>query len=231
MRFHMLFLIATSVVIVCYGASLVAEDKPSDVSRWESAIAEFEAADKAAAPESGGVVFYGSSSARLWKLKDSFPHLRTVNRGFGGSDMAAAAHFYQRVVPLHRPRAVVLYEGDNDLAGGRTACQILADFDALMVKHKQALPGAKLICLSVKYSPSRAKLRLDQEAVNALLKALCARDPQLVFVDLASTLLDEQGQPQAKYFMPDMLHLNPEGYRRWNEALLPVLEQAIKTPE
>lgn len=231
MRFHVLFLLALSAGIACCGASLVAEDKPAKVSRWESAIAGFEAADKASAPEAGGVVFYGSSSARFWNLKASFPNLRTVNRGFGGSDMAAAAYFYERVVPIHQPRAVVLYEGDNDLASGRTACQILADFDALIAKHKQALPEAKLICLSVKYCPSRDKLRLDQEAVNALLKARCARDPQLVFVDLARTLLDEHGQPQAKYFMPDMLHLNPDGYGQWNVELLPVIEQAIKTSE
>lgn len=231
MRTRTLIKLGCFIAAVACHALMQAEENPAGVARWETAIAKFEAADKAVAPELGGVVFYGSSSARLWNLKDSFPHLRTVNRGFGGSDMAAAAHFYERVVPQHQPRAVVLYEGDNDLASGRTACQILADFDALAAKHKRALPEAKLICLSVKYSPSRAKLRLDQEAVNALLKARCSRDPQLVFVDLASTLLDEQGQPQMKYFMPDMLHLNPDGYGRWNEALLPVIEQAIKTPE
>lgn len=229
--------IRTFVTLGCFAAVLAchafiqAEEKLSGTARWESAIAAFETADKASALETGGVVFYGSSSARFWNLKASFPNLRTVNRGFGGSDMAAAAHFYERVVPQHRPLAVVLYEGDNDLSDGRTACQILADFETLIAKHKQALPDAKLICLSVKFSPSRSKLRLDQEAVNALLKARCARDPQLVYVDLASKLLDEQGQPQAKYFMADKLHLNPDGYGRWNEALLPIIEQAIKSPQ
>lgn len=144
--------------------------------------------------------------------------------------MASAAHYYERVVPPHRPKVVVLYEGDNDLANGRTTCQILADFEALIAKHQHALPNAKLICLTVKYSPSRAKLRLDQEAANALLKARCARPaPQLIFVDLASTLLDEQGQPQAKYFLPDMLHLNQDGYGKWNAKLLPVLEETLKS--
>lgn len=230
MRFRSLFTLAFFVAVLSFSVQMLAEDKPSRITRWETAIAAFEAEDKASAPVAGGVVFYGSSSARLWNLKASFPNLQAVNRGFGGSDMAAAAHFYERVVPQHRPSAVVLYEGDNDLVGGRTACQILAEFDVLIDKHKQALPEAKLICLTVKHSPSRAKQRLDQEAVNALLKARCARDPQLIFVDLASTLLDEQGQPQEKYFRPDMLHLNPEGYEQWNSKLLPVLEQAIKAP-
>ncbi len=210
--------------------SLLAEEKPVAQSKWEADIQKFEAADKATAPVPGGVVFYGSSSARLWDLPTSFPNLQTVNRGFGGSDMAAAAQFYERVVPQHQPRVVVLYEGDNDLAGGRTACQILADFETLITQHRAALPQAKLIGLTIKYSPSRAKLRLDQEAANALLKARCARDPQLMYVDLASTLLDDQGQPQAKYFKPDMLHLNPDGYAVWNAKLLPVLEASLKAP-
>lgn len=208
--------------------SLHAEDKPTAQSKWEAEIQKFEAEDRATAPVPGGVVFYGSSSARFWDLPASFPKLQTVNRGFGGSDMEAAAQFYERVVPQHQPRAVVLYEGDNDLAGGRTACQILGDFESLVTKHRAALPQAKLICLTIKYCPSRAKLRLDQEAANALLKARCARDPHLLFLDLATTLLDDQGQPQPKYFRPDMLHLNPDGYAVWNAKLLPVLEEVLK---
>ncbi len=205
------------------GSLLVAEDKPVGPARWEAEIQKFEAADRATPPQAGGVVFYGSSSARLWKLEESFPGLPTVNRGFGGSQMDDAAHFYDRVVPAHKPRAVVLYEGDNDIAKGRTACQVLADFETIVTRHKTALPEARLICLSVKYSPSRVKFRLEQEAANALLKARCARDPQLLYVDLASSLLNSDGQPDPKYFMKDMLHLNPQGYEVWNNVLRPHL--------
>ena len=224
------------VASVCWGGvsrgagTLCAEEKPTGLAKWEASIQKFEAADKATPPVPGGVVFYGSSSIGMWNLPTSFPNMPTLNRGFGGSDMAAAAHFYERVVPQHQPRVVVLYEGDNDLASGRKADQILAEFETLVTKHRAVLPEAKLICLTIKYSPSRAKLRLDQEAANALLKARCDQDPHLLFVDLASTLLDEEGQPQPKYFKPDKLHLNPEGYAVWNAKLRPVIEAALRTP-
>jgi lysophospholipase L1-like esterase len=230
MRFHPLFARFLCVAALSSGAAICAEGERGGFARWDSSIAAFEKADRASPLATGGVVFYGSSSIRLWDVKTSFPTSQTVNRGFGGSDMAAAAHFYERVVPHHRPRVVVLYEGDNDLAAGRTPCQILADLEALVAKHRKALPEAKLVCLSVKHSPSRAKLRLEQEATNALLKARCARDPHLLFVDLAATLLDEQGQPQPNYFKPDMLHLNKDGYEQWTAKLLPVIEQALQTP-
>jgi lysophospholipase L1-like esterase len=223
------------VASLCWGnaslgvVTLRAEEMTTGLAKWEAEIQKFEAADKVKPPVPGGVVFYGSSSARMWDLPASFPKMQTLNRGFGGSDMAAAAHFYERVVPQHQPRVVVLYEGDNDLAAGRTADQILAEFETLVTKHRAALPEAKMICLTIKYCPSRAKLRMDQEAGNALLKARCARDPHLLFVDLASTLLDDEGQPQPKYFKPDMLHLNSEGYAVWNAKLRPVLEEALRT--
>ncbi len=224
------------VASICWGCALLgavalrAEEKPTGLAKWEASIQKFEAADKATPPVPGGVVFYGSSSIGMWDLPTSFPNMQTLNRGFGGSDMAAAAHFYERVVPQHQPRIVVLYEGDNDLAGGRKADQILAEFETLVTQHRAALPEAKLICLTIKYSPSRAKLRMDQEATNALLKSRCAQDPHLLYVDLASTLLDEEGQPQPKYFKPDMLHLNPEGYAVWNAKLRPVIEAELRTP-
>lgn len=208
---------------------LLADEKEiQGPARWEQEIQDFETIDRTVPPVPGGVLFYGSSSIRLWELKTAFPNLQTVNRGFGGSDMESAAHFFDRVVPLHKPRLIVLYEGDNDLAHDRTGGQVLADFEMLISKQKAALPEARLIGLSIKYSPSRAKLRLDQEAANALLKARCAHDPQLEFVDVASMLLNAEGQPDEKYFQKDLLHLNLEGYARWNAKLQPVIERMGK---
>ncbi len=222
---------ACALLLLCAAASSQEAEKPKGPARFEADILKFEAADQARPPQPGGVLFYGSSSARMWDLPTSFPQLATVNRGFGGSDMQAAAHFYERVVPAHKPRIVVLYEGDNDLNSGRTACEILADFEALITKHKAALPDCQLICLSIKFSPSRAKLRLDQEAANALLKARCAKDPQLRYLDVATVLLDSSGQPDPKYFKDDMLHLNPDGYAHWNAVLSPLLEPTPRTGE
>lgn len=219
-----LFAACGLLLSICATAGSKETETPKGPDRFEGEIQKFEAADRAAALQPGEVLFYGSSSARLWDLATSFPQLATVNRGFGGSDMQAAAHFYERVVPAHKPRIVVLYEGDNDLNSGRTACQILADFEALVAKHKAALPDCQLICLSIKFSPSRAKLRLDQEAANALLKARCAKDSQLRYLDVATSLLDSNGQPNPKYFKEDMLHLNLEGYAQWNAVLAPLLE-------
>ena len=68
---------------VCWGGvlpgmgSLLAEEKPTGLAKWEAEIQKFESADKVTAPVPGGVVFYGSSSARLWDLKTSFPNIKS----------------------------------------------------------------------------------------------------------------------------------------------------------
>ena len=51
------------------------------VAGFEKEVAALEAAMKKAAPAPGGVLFYGSSSIRLWKsVKDDFPGLNVINQ-------------------------------------------------------------------------------------------------------------------------------------------------------
>ena len=76
----------------------------------------------------GGVLFFGSSSIRLWNLERSFPELRSLNAGFGGSRIADCHRYAARLVHEWKPRTVVFYAGDNDLAEGRTPAQVLENF-------------------------------------------------------------------------------------------------------
>jgi hypothetical protein len=96
--------------------------------RWVSAapaewVAEIErlTAGDGAQPPAGGVVFVGSSSIRLWStLAEDFPGVPIINRGFGGSELPDSVHFADRIVMPYRPRAVVLYAGQNDLWAGKS---------------------------------------------------------------------------------------------------------------
>jgi lysophospholipase L1-like esterase len=173
----------------------------------------------------GAVVFVGSSSIRLWRsLAEDFPGIPTINRGFGGSELADSVFYFDRLVPLHQPRAVVLYAGDNDLWAGKTPEAIAADFAAFRAKLHAALPAAHLFYLAIKPSPSRAKVWPLGKEANRLIAAQCAADPLCTFVDVASVLLDAAGQPRPELFREDQLHLNPAGYARWTQVLAPLLQ-------
>lgn len=193
--------------------------------KWTADIARFTAADAANPPPSGAVVFVGSSSIRLWaSLAEDFPGITTINRGFGGSELADSAFYADQIVIPYQPRLVVLYAGENDIASGKSPETVLADFQAFRAKVHAALPKARIIYLAIKESPSRASVRAQVLAANKLIAADCATDQRCTFVDVATPLLDAQGGYRLELFGPDKLHLLPAGYAIWTKVLAPYLK-------
>ncbi len=192
--------------------------------KWAADIDRFTAADAAQPPAAGGVVFVGSSSIRLWTtLAEDFPGVPVINRGFGGSEMADSAFYADRIVIPYQPRLVVVYAGENDIAAGKSPETVLADFQAFRAKVHAALPATRIIYLSCKESPSRAKVRAQVRAANRLIAADCTTDPRCTFVDVATPLNDAAGGYQPELFREDQLHLLPAGYAIWTRVLAPYL--------
>lgn len=174
-------------------------------------------------PTDNRVVFYGSSSVRLWQtVAQDFPQRNILNLGFGGSTLAACGWFFERLVVPAQPASVMFYAGDNDLGDGRHPEEVLLFFVAVMHKMHQHLPGIPLTFLSVKVSPARWNLHNDIHRTNELIAAETANWPNCYFVDMTTPLLDTQsGTPKRSYFEADGLHLSPAGYAAWRDTLLP----------
>ncbi len=193
--------------------------------QWAADIAKFTADDATHPPPQGAVVFVGSSSIRYWTtLATDFPGVPSINRGFGGSEMADSVFYADRIVLPYHPRLVVVYAGENDLWAGQTPATILADFQALRAKVHAALPAAKIIYLAIKESPSRARVRAEVRAANRRIAADCGTDPRCTFVDVATPLLSADGAYRPELFHEDQLHLLPAGYVIWTKVLAPYLQ-------
>ncbi len=123
-----------------------------------------------------GVLFVGSSSIRLWDaLETDFGALPVViKRGFGGSTLSDCVHYLDRLVVRYRPRTVLVYAGDNDLAEGRTAADVLRQFDAFVHGVHKALPATRIAFISIKPSPARASLLPEIRRANALVEQFAA---------------------------------------------------------
>lgn len=200
--------------------------------RWENHIRRFEAADKKAPPPAGAILFLGSSSIVRWDTPKWFPKRTTINRGFGGSQVADSLEFADRILTPYRPRTVVFYAGDNDIAAGKTPEQVLADYKALVAKVHAVLPETKFIYVAIKPSRARWKLWFEMRRANALVAALGRRqkDPRLQYLDIATPTLSGDGMPPAnKWFVKDGLHLSPEGYRLWTSLTVPLLDKAPRS--
>ena len=88
---------------------------------FEAEISAFEQADLSSPPPAKPFLFVGSSSIRVWPdLAGDFPDYPVMNRGFGGSEMSDVLYYFDRIVAPYNPAMILVYEGDNDLAAGKS---------------------------------------------------------------------------------------------------------------
>jgi lysophospholipase L1-like esterase len=211
-------------LVIAVGVDTIAQQKPVDPNRWEPAIQKFEADDKANPPTRGGIVFIGASSIVRWNLAESFPDLKAVNRGFGGSEMADSARYAARVVLPHAPRVVVLYPGENDLARGTTPETIGAGFVTFYETIRTALPATRIIAIGLKPTPARWHLTDQMHQANKLIRASCEAQTGCVYVDVWPAMLGTDGRPKPEHFISDGQHMTPEGYKVWTSLVRPHLQ-------
>ena len=200
--------------------------KSAGAVRWEKTIRAFEAQDRREPPPRGAMVFVGSSSIRLWKLKESFPDLVTINRGFGGSVIADSVHFADRIILPYQPRVIVLYAGDNDIALGYSPRQVVEDFRRFVRTVHARLPQTKIVFIAIKPSLSRWHLAAKMKEANQAIRQLTQEDDRLEFVDIWTPMLGPDGRPRKELFRSDGLHLNARGYELWARLLRPHLQPA-----
>lgn len=214
----------TLATIVLATAHCLIAQTPSD--RWESAIAKFEAEDRDHPPPPGAIVFVGSSTIRLWKVSESFPGIECINRGFGGSQMADSARYADRIVTPYKPRTVVVYAGDNDIAAGKSPEQVESDARSLAAAVLYKLPKTRIIFVAIKPSVARWNLYEKMRDANRRIAAFTQQDPRLTFVDVGPHMLGGDGKPRPELFVKDGLHLSQEGYAIWSTKLLPELTKS-----
>jgi lysophospholipase L1-like esterase len=189
---------------------------------YEAEVRQIESARSVRNIPTDPVVFYGSSSIRLWEnLAGDLGSPRAVNVGFGGSTLEACAYFFERLVLPLQPCSLVVYAGDNDLGDGRSPRQVLSFYRALSSKVEKRLPGVPFAFLSIKPSPAREPLLNRIRRTNSLIRHEMETRECGLFVNIFDPMLDAKEKPRPELFSPDGLHMGPDGYRVWAEVLTP----------
>ena len=171
-----------------------------------------------------GILFLGSSSIRKWPTSNYFDYLPIINRGFGGSHISDVNYYFKNIASIYKPRTIVLYAGDNDIAGKKTPEQVLEDYIDFIILVREHLPQTKIIYLPIKPSPSRWSMWNDMRQANRLIKMYTDSDNMQYYADTATPMLDSQGKPLGDLFVDDSLHLSKKGYDLWSEILKPILD-------
>ena len=216
--------LAVALLVLGFAAPgvLFAQDLP-DPTRFEAEIQRFEAQDRDNPPPRGAIVLTGSSSITRWNdrsVKDLAP-LTIIPRGFGGSVMNDVLHYVDRVVIKYQPRAVVIYEGDNDTDVSRAfpKAMILDQLSRIIARIHEALPETRIYVLAVKPSVRRWDVWPQAQDVNAGYRAIADKDPLVHYVDVASPFLDASGKVMTDVFVEDNLHHNELGTLIWGSAI------------
>lgn len=214
-------------------ASFASGPASAPVARWGDTLAAFERSDRTSRPAPGGVLFVGSSSIRLWpRITDDFRQVTVINRGFGGSTMADCSQLASQLVVQYRPRHVIVYAGDNDLAEGRTPRQVLESFQEFVNIVRSELPEARISYISVKPSPVREPLLDKARETNALISRYVQEQlTNASYIDVFTAMLDGDGRPRTDLYGPDRLHMNATGYALWRQLVTTHILAAQAGPE
>ena len=204
---------------------VAARAEPVVVHAFEKEVAAYEAADKADPPPQGAIVFTGASGIRLWKtLAQDFPGFTVINRGFGGSQLSDSIYFAERIVIPYHPKTIVIQAGGNDINVGKTPEQVLADFQAWVVKVRAALPDVRLVYLGQGPSPARWTQREKQQRANQLIRDYIAAGKNMAFVDIWAPCIGPDGEPRPELYIADKLHPSAEQYQIRAKLIRPALE-------
>jgi lysophospholipase L1-like esterase len=193
---------------------------------FENEIQAFKAADQKTPPPANPILFTGSSSIRLWpNLQTYFPDKTVLNRGFGGSQLSDVRRYADRIIIPYKPKQIVLYAGENDIATGNvTARQTYDRFVDLFQYVRKKLPNVPFLFISIKQSPSRRKYYPAVDEANQLIKVFLEKQRNAQFVDIRPVMLQPNGQSRPELFKSDSLHMTPVGYQEWTPLIAPYLK-------
>lgn len=204
-------------------------------NRFYDDIQTFVEQDTQSPPPKDAVLFIGSSSIRMWdSLHKDFPQYEIIQRGFGGSTFADANLFFDEIVTPYQPRAIVVFEGSNDIKNGKSAEQVFKDYKQFVnlvrareVKYRDLDP-APILYIGVTPTESRWQLWPEMRKLNQMIQQYTEQHHGLYYIDTPTPILATApkpgGPPARELFRDDQLHLSPKGYALWTKVVTPELE-------
>ena len=133
--------------------------------------------------------------------------------------MGDVLYHLERVALRYKPRAILIYEGDNDTSYGIPENKILGQLKEIIAKIHDQLPAARIYVMSVKPSVLRQNVWSNAQKVNWGYEEIAKNDPLVYYIDAASPFLKANGSVMTDIFVDDNLHLNDMGNLIWGSTI------------
>ncbi len=179
------------------------------------------------------VLFLGDSITDAWRgqkaWKKYFEPLKAANFGIGGD---RTEHVLWRIsngeLEGIKPKVAVVMIGTNN-SGGNSADQIAAGIKAIVHKIEELSPHTKILLLGVFPRGAKAGTKI-REKIADINKQISKLDDgkRVRYLDIGEKFTKEGGA-LTKDIMPDYLHLSPQGYQIWAEAIEPTVREMLGT--
>lgn len=167
-------------------------------------------------------VFFGNSITRGSDFQKCFPELSIVNLGYPGDNLLGMSDRVKMIKAV-RPKSIFIMAGTNDLFNCSEE-QYVERYTNLLNAIRDSIPQARVVIESV--LPMNHSIKVEAPSHNKIVSANNA------IKDLASSygydflnlydLYVEDGELPVS-LTSDGIHLYPQAYDRWVEAIKPFL--------
>ncbi len=189
---------------------------------WKNDLNQHLHADEISSLPESPFLFIGGRGIQLWPAleKDLAPQ-PVLRRDLGSATIADLNFYYSRLVDHYRPAALVLLPGLSEfrLRAHHTPEQVLADLAVLVERSQSQAPDRALYLFTPMPTLRFPENNASMAQTGNLMKAWGDRLDGVQILDSWSLLTDDKGRPRSRYFRPDGIFLNEEGYAQLTAAL------------
>ena len=167
------------------------------------------------------VIFYGSSSFRLWEsVNDDFRDYNILNLAFGGATIDYCSYYFDRLIKPNKIKSMVFYAGDNDIGQGKYYKQVFDSFLIFYEKFRSEYPDTMFTYVSIKPSPDRAKFMSRIIKANEMIEEFLLNEDNTYFLNIFSHMMNGDNNVDEDLFSEDKLHMSRKGYELWRDIFL-----------
>lgn len=197
----------------------------NDTDYFRQKLLRFE--EENASISSCDVVFIGDSWTDGYDIAHYYSDISALNRGIGGDRTKDVLYRLDVSVYEVNPKVLVLLIGGNDMLAGRSTDYILRNYEKIIKNIRKNLPDTRIICQSYyavggDFSEQNVTLQTLNDGVENI-----AKDYGLRFVDVYSSLYNEETQSVYDKYTADSVHLTSLGYDVVTNILKPVILQEL----